>query len=282
LTDVDFRQSYVDVGGIRTRYAAAGTPDKPPLLLLHATVGLWEAFCANLGPLSENFQCFAPDLVGCGWSDKPDRALEIKDYVQHVTSFMDGVGIPRASVIGCSLGSWVVCRLAHDEPDRVIRMILTCPSGIYGMSEADSDVRVKTPITMNPTPEGIKTRLLNHREMHDPDNLIDDLMVIRSRMLGQPNAGRALSLFDREIRQRNLLSEDEWREITTPTLVIASADEDSGNLWLRSARRIGELMPNAITVDMHEVCHWPAFERPEEFNRLAANFLISETTSVKQ
>lgn len=280
MTDVDFRQSYTDVAGIRTRYVTAGTPDKPPLLLLHATVGLWEAYCANLGPLSDHFQCFAPDLVGCGWTDKPNRPLEIRDYVDHVTAFMDAVGIPRASVIGCSLGSWVVCRLAHDQPERVTSMILTCPSGVFNMAKSDSDVRIKTPITTNPTPASVKTRLLNAREMYDPDNLIDDLMVLRSRMLGQPNAERALYLFDREVRERNLLSEKEWREITTPTLVIASVDEDPDNLWLRSAQRIGELLPNAVTVDMHEVCHWPPFERPDEFNRLATNFLMSETISI--
>jgi 2-hydroxy-6-oxonona-2,4-dienedioate hydrolase len=282
LTDVDFQQHFIDVAGVRTRYVTAGSPDQPPLLLLHATVGLWELYCANLGPLSEHFQCFAPDLIGCGWTEKPDRPLEIKDYVDHVTSFMDAMGIPATSVIGCSLGSWLTCRLALDQPDRVTRMILTCPSGLLTLSDEDTSVRINTPITMDPTPDGIRARLIRAREMYDSSNLIDDLMMIRSRMLSAPMAIHALNLFEPEVRRRNLLTEDEWRRIKTPTLVVASVDEEPDNLWLRSARAIADLLPNAATYEMHQVCHWPPFERPDEFNQMAIDFLTSDLASLKR
>jgi 2-hydroxy-6-oxonona-2,4-dienedioate hydrolase len=55
LMQVPFRQDYVEAAGLRTRYVQAGRADRPAVLMLHGTGGHWEAFCANLGPMSEHF-----------------------------------------------------------------------------------------------------------------------------------------------------------------------------------------------------------------------------------
>ena len=49
LRDVEFRQSFLDVDGVRTRVAEAGAPELPPLVMLHGTGGHWETFAPNLG-----------------------------------------------------------------------------------------------------------------------------------------------------------------------------------------------------------------------------------------
>ena len=57
LMQVPFKQDYIMAGGLRTRYVQAGPRDAPALLMLHGTGGHWETFCANLGPLSQRFNC---------------------------------------------------------------------------------------------------------------------------------------------------------------------------------------------------------------------------------
>ena len=37
LRELEFRQGFLDVDGVRTRYVEAGSPDKPHVILLHGT-----------------------------------------------------------------------------------------------------------------------------------------------------------------------------------------------------------------------------------------------------
>ena len=81
LCELEFRQGYVMADGVRTRYAEAGDPAAPPVLLLHGTGGHWETFAPNLPALAEHFHCVAIDMVGNGFSGKPDHDYEIPVYL---------------------------------------------------------------------------------------------------------------------------------------------------------------------------------------------------------
>src|ERR1700761_6347299 len=88
LRDVEFSQRWIDVNGVSTRIAEAGSPELPGLVMLHGTGGHWEVFAPNLGVLSQHFHCVAIDMVGNGFSDKPDYDYEISVYVDHVLGVM--------------------------------------------------------------------------------------------------------------------------------------------------------------------------------------------------
>ena len=71
LKSTAFRQDFIEAGGIRTRYLASGSSDKPLLLFLHGTGGHAEAYTRNLAAHGEHFHTVAIDMVGHGWSGKP-------------------------------------------------------------------------------------------------------------------------------------------------------------------------------------------------------------------
>jgi pimeloyl-ACP methyl ester carboxylesterase len=73
LSTVAFRQGWLDAGGVKTRYAQAGDLDARAVIMLHGTGGTWEAFCATLGEHAKHFNCYAIDMVGSGYSEKPRR-----------------------------------------------------------------------------------------------------------------------------------------------------------------------------------------------------------------
>jgi len=80
-----------------------------------------------------------------------------------------------------------------------------------------------------------------------------------------------LALQDPDIRERNLLKDEDWKAIQAPALVVGSlADADE---YLRTAQVVSELMPNAQYVEMADVGHWPQFEDPERFNEISLAFL---------
>jgi 2-hydroxy-6-oxonona-2,4-dienedioate hydrolase len=274
LMDTEFRQGHVDALGLRTRFVEAGSPDAPPLVMLHGTGGHWETFSANLPVLSEHFRCLAFDMLGCGFTDKPDRPYEIKDYVEHALAVLDVMGVERASFIGVSLGSWVACRLALTAPDRVERMILNSPAGLLQLPKsAAAAVDARRKVSTQATPSWTDIHAILEHLFYDPSSVVDDIVAVRQRIYSLPSAPseRTLTLFDPVVRQRNLLTDDEWAAIAAPALIIAHVDAPDD--YLRTGLAIAELMPNATVAEVHHVSHWPQFEQPDVFNTLALDFL---------
>lgn len=274
MMTVPFRQDYVMADGLRTRYVQAGSPKSPALLLLHGTGGHWETFSANLPELSKHFNCYAVDVMGCGFTDKPDRPYEIKDYVAHLAAFMNEVGIGSASVVGVSLGAWVATRLALAHPDRVEKVILISPPGLLPLRAASAaTVANRRASAADPSWQNISNILSNL--LYDKARLMDDIVALRQRVYSLPGIEqimpRMLTLFDPEIRARNNLSEAEWRSLTKPVLVIAHVD--SPDLYLETADKIMNLLPMARRVEMRKTAHWSHYEDAQTFNKLAIEFL---------
>jgi 2-hydroxy-6-oxonona-2,4-dienedioate hydrolase len=129
LYDVPHEIAYVDAGGIRTRYLTAGDKGAPPLILLHGTASSFETFCANIEAHAKHFRVYAVDMIGNGFTDKPDHLNFAPVYVQHVKDFMAAMGIARASFLGVSLGSFVAAKLALDTPTLVDKIVMASPFG---------------------------------------------------------------------------------------------------------------------------------------------------------
>lgn len=274
LMDTDFRQGHVRAAGLSTRYVEAGSPADPPVVMLHGTGGHWETFSANIPALSRNFHCVALDMMGCGFTDRPDRPYEIGDYADHVLAFMDAMGLDAASVIGVSLGSWVAARLAVRAPDRVDKLILNSPAGLLPLSSAASAaIGTRRDVAADPSWDNTE-QVLAHL-FYDRRSLTDDIIAVRQQVYSRPDARslslRTLTLFDPDIRRRNLLTPDEWAAITAPTLIIAHVDAPDD--YLTTGRAIAKLIPHATVADVPRAGHWPHFEQAEIFNALAENFL---------
>ena len=194
------------------------------MILLHGTGGHWETFAANLGPLSAHFHCIAIDMVGCGFTDKPNVDYEIPVYVDHVLAVMDTLGIDRASFIGVSLGSWVAAREALDHPDRVDKLVFLSTAGLIATQDNMARIRAeRTRAVEEPTWESIKA-MFDHL-IADERNRIPDLVALRQAIYRLPEMKAAMAhtlvLQDPEIRARNLISDEQWRSIAAPALVVA-------------------------------------------------------------
>jgi 2-hydroxy-6-oxonona-2,4-dienedioate hydrolase len=277
LMRVPFTQGYVDAGGIRTRYIRAGKPGAPKLIMLHGTASTWECFSANIEAHAEHFDCYAFDLVGSGFTDKPDKDYEIGVYVDHVIAVMDALDIAQASVLGVSLGAWVAGRFAVEHPSRVEKLILIAPSGLIVNAATMGQIRSRrTAAVENPTWEAITTIFTGI--IYAEHNRLPDLIAVRQATYREPGMKEAmlhiLCLQDPEIRTRNLIAEDDWRKITSQTLVIAAPDDNPD--YYNTAYKLLELIPDIRLVEIPKVKHWAHFEESERFNTLSLAFLKGE------
>ena len=270
-----FAQGYVDADGIRTRYLHAGSAELPPLLLLHGVGGHAETYTRNLLEHGEHFNTYAIDMVGHGFSAKPDYDYEVDVYVEHVRAVIDALRFDRIFLSGESLGGWGTARFALKYPERLERIVLNTCGGATLNPDVMQRIKTLTMAAVNePDRDTVKARL--EWLMADPASVTDDLIACRQAIYRQPDMpgamARIMCLQETEIRRRNNLSDDEWAAITAETLVLWT-DKDP-TAAANVGEKIARLIPNARFALMKNCGHWPQFEDPSTFNTLHLNFLL--------
>lgn len=147
-SSVRLEQRYVTVDGVRTAYAVLG-PDSPTsLLMLNGTgspMSQWDP--ALLAVLSRERQVVVYDYPGLGDSAPLPGRLSFDALATHAHGLITALGLPRADVLGWSMGGFVAQRLAVRSPGLVRALVLagTNPGGprtVLGpawVQEQDSD-----------------------------------------------------------------------------------------------------------------------------------------------
>lgn len=99
-----------------------------PLVLVHG-LSVSSAYMVPLAEaLASDFAVCAPDLPGYGKSDKPERALGLQELAAALNDWMDVLAIPRAVLLGNSMGCQIILELAHARPERVERAVFVGPT----------------------------------------------------------------------------------------------------------------------------------------------------------
>jgi 2-hydroxy-6-oxonona-2,4-dienedioate hydrolase len=269
--------SYVDAGGIPTRSLQAGDPDAPVVVFLHGTSGHLEAFTRNVrAHVEAGYRVHAIDMLGHGFTGKPDHDYEIPRYVEHFESYLDACGIDRVNIAGESLGGWVGGWFTSDHPERVVSLQLIAAGGTKANPEVME--RIKSSTRRAVSEDDIElTRQRLHLLMHDPDkDVSDELVEVRHRIYHQPdfvaNVDHLLCLQEMPIRQRNLLREDRLERIgKVPTLIIWGRENPFGDV--PEAHKMHDDIPGS-RLELYEGCgHWPQHEHADRYNEMAIAFL---------
>lgn len=117
---------FLQIGDIRIHYEVAGTGE--PVLLLHgfaADIQTQWAMPGVLGTLARKYQVVAFDARGHGRSSKPHDADKYgREMVEDCVRLLDHLHIPRAHVIGYSMGAMIAGKLLELHPDRIITLTL--------------------------------------------------------------------------------------------------------------------------------------------------------------
>lgn len=130
----------VVVDGMRISARTSRLP--PPagasaVVLVHGLGMSGRSMLPTLRRLAPAFHVWAPDLPGFGDSVRPRRALNLDELADALTGWMDAVGLPRAAMLGNSLGCQVILRVATRAPTRLTRAVLVGPT---------RDPRARTPL----------------------------------------------------------------------------------------------------------------------------------------
>src|SRR2546430_10893983 len=117
----------ITVEGLRTRVVVQGGGDgRDPIVLIHGVGGWAETRRPVVAPLAAaGHRVVALDLPGFGESQAPGRVSyfgpEDAFYPRFVLSAMEVLGIPRAHIVGQSMGGAVAYMIAVTAPERTDR-----------------------------------------------------------------------------------------------------------------------------------------------------------------
>ena len=105
-------------------YDLTGPADAPVLVLIHG-LGLSRATWADVAPvLARDYRVLTYDLCGHGESALPEQIPSLTVLSDQLRDLMDALSIPRATLIGFSLGGMINRRFAMDHPDRCDALII--------------------------------------------------------------------------------------------------------------------------------------------------------------
>jgi pimeloyl-ACP methyl ester carboxylesterase len=190
------------------------------------------------------------------------------DCVAWLSEVLDGLDLPRATLVGMSFGGCLSLNFALRVPGRVDRLVLLSPGGSF------SAVRPRFYLGVVPTMviPFLPKRFLEHgwrRSMLYEDNLRDpQTRAVNEHMLEQAYLG--LRYFRRRLMWENytqnqplVLPDDELRSIEVPTLLLIGQQEtayDAAAALQRAKRLVpnleGELIPRAshdMSVGQHDI-----------------------------
>lgn len=120
MPDVTLRGGEVD--GLRLHYVAEGRG--PVVILLHGLGGFAESWRHTIGALAARATVLALDLPGSGQSAMPRTRYRLPFFARTLHGFLEALSVPRASLVGHSLGGAVAVTYALTHPTRVERLAL--------------------------------------------------------------------------------------------------------------------------------------------------------------
>lgn len=128
--DAQDAYAWTSVDGIRVRHARRGPAHGTPVLFLHGFGGDLGNWLFNLDAVAEVAPVIALDLPGHGQSDQRLPGASLGEMAGFVARLLDALEVPRAHVVGHSMGGAIAARLALDHPERVASAVLVNSAGL--------------------------------------------------------------------------------------------------------------------------------------------------------
>ncbi|MGH7573849.1 MAG: alpha/beta fold hydrolase [Longimicrobiales bacterium] len=251
--------------GVLIRFVERGPQDGEPIILLHGYTDSWFSWSRVLPLMPSGYRVFAIDQRGHGCSARPETGYRMTDLAADVIAFMDAQDLPRATIVGHSMGSLVAQYVALAAPERVTRLVLVAsaaaPSRVQGIVEFGDAVHgLSEPIPVDFVRE-FQLSTVHHPV---PSEFIDG--VVAESMKLPARVWRAL--FEGMLAMQPAT---ELRGLRIPTLILWG-EEDA--VFPRSEQdALLSTSPHARFVVYPETGHAPHWERPERFVQDLERFL---------
>ena len=121
-------QLYVPTCEGRTFVVVSGPKDALPVILLHGTMATAAMWMGDVIRWAQHFRVYAPDIIGDAGLSAPSRpSMATAAHALWLEDVMQELDVPKASLVGISLGGWLALDFAIRRPERVTGLVLMTP-----------------------------------------------------------------------------------------------------------------------------------------------------------
>lgn len=263
----------VDLGGRRTHFVRKGSG--PPLLLIHGFNLDLNSWLANVDALARHFTVIAVDLWGFGYSTREPLDWGFPLYSQQIRELMDHLAIPRAHLVGHSMGGGVAIAAAVDDPERVDRLVLVASVG--GPRTATLRERLfRLPwlpeLLLRLPTDAIRRRNLRDLWIRDPELLTPEVFAALTgfqRVAGSIRT--ALAILRRDFFGGLDAELDRLAALGIPTLLVWGRHDRA--VPVAAGRELHRRLSGSRLELFGRSSHLPNFDEPDRFNDLLVTFL---------
>ncbi|MSQ33904.1 MAG: alpha/beta hydrolase [Dehalococcoidia bacterium] len=231
------------------------------VLLLHPMGSSCRAWSKVMDALADRYPVYALDMLGQGDSAKPRRVYSIEDYARSVLNFMQATALPRATIIGNSVGAMLAAQMAVLEPRKVRKLALV---GVPAWTDEERSER-RGLMDQNLNPDGsAKSATLEDLKaswVHPTPELLLQINSDRAKV-GTWHQNAMAAILDCDIRAV-------LPQVRAPTLVVYGEKD-----MLRNHEQfVLQSIPGSRLALVPDAGHVPQMENPKGFLELVLPFL---------
>lgn len=248
-------------------------PGQPPVLFIHGSgpgVSAWANWRLALPVMAEQRRVIAPDMVGFGYTDRPEGIDYTMDtWVQQAMDLLDALELPQVDLVGNSFGGALALALAIHAPGRVRRLVLM------------GSVGVPFPITRGlDAVWGYQPSLASMRSLLDifaysRQLVTDELAQLRFDASVRPGFQESFSAMFPAPRQRwvDAMASPEAaiRALPHETLIVHGREDKV--IPLSNSLTLSQWIPSSQLHVFGHCGHWTQIEHAARFTRLVSDFL---------
>ncbi len=274
-----------EVQGVRLHYVRAGAGE--PLVLLHGFPQTCYAWRKIIPALSEQFTVIAPDLRGCGDSDRPTDGYDKRTVAEDIHQLAKLLKLGPIHLVGHDVGMMVAYAYAAAHPTEVKQLVLM-EAALPGLGLEEMYDAAKYPrmyhLPLFEAPNRLAEAFITGREMvfvshfmreqtYDPTGPEEGALEEYARRLAAPGAlSGGIGYFRAHWIDAAHSREAARTKLPMPVLTIGGTASFGANL----EKQVKPLGDNVRSVMIEECGHYLAEEKPEQVTKELLLFFQKE------
>ena len=268
-----YADKYVNANGLRLHYLDWGSPDKPPMILLHGIARHAHTFDHIAPHFARDYHVLAVDLRGHGdsaWDPEGDYLVE--DHVKDLEDLVAQLRLRRITLLGNSTGGRVAQVFAGLHPELVAKLVV---EDVGPERPEDISSGFARRVKQEAGGWASEAELVAQLTRENPGVEASWIRTYARFGVKPRGDGRVVWKRDPDL-VKGFLPTELWRyvsRITAPTIYILGGK--STIVPADTQRRLKETLPRCEIVVMPGLGHYPDVESPADFLAIVDRFLAN-------
>jgi pimeloyl-ACP methyl ester carboxylesterase len=256
--------------GVTLNYEVTGEGE--PLLLIMGTSGSILLWAELVGRLAERYRVITFDNRGLGASERGEGPITVASMAEDASALLEALDIPRAQVMGWSLGSAVVQELALAHPQQVASAVLYATWGRCDGFQRSVLAAFRLPYVVRDMEAALTVAGLAFSpqllDRPDFEQLLEPMLPAFPQ--NEDQMAVTVEQWDADLAHDTL---DRLGGIQAPTLVVAGEQDLLTPPW--QAKAVADAIPGARyeLVTGPGSSHCLHIERPDDLVKIATGFI---------